>query len=322
MNISGCSDDVRRVDLLILPARQRVEEALHRARIAPFHRRIGHARDGLVKIKRRPGYVSKMMNKHAFHSVRQPHGADRQPDARDQRRDADHVENALHHGRRKRRTAPAPASQPRVLSRNKSRPNLGLREGNADLHAHQRHDQRLVNGRANPQTIKRAIQIPPLVRRINPPHHAQQHQNQPRHPELRNAVDGHRLLPHRIVQRHQQARRHPAHQRKSRFSHFPTMPFNSSMPSINMLLPRDTINAISEQPSPIAAACPNSTRHATFPNGTSSRPQPRINRPKWIPRRMRNAGPERPRHQFPRILQRHLRRQRRKVNRFHHREAQ
>ncbi len=53
-------------------------------------------------------------------------------------------------------------------------------------------------------------------------------------------------------------------------SHFPTIPFNSSMPSINMLLPRDTISAISEQPNPIAAACPNSTRKATFPNGTNS----------------------------------------------------
>ena len=41
------------------------------------------------------------------------------------------------------------------------------------------------------------------------------------------------------------------------------------MPSMNMLLPRDTINAISEQPMPSAAASPNSTRQATLPNGTS-----------------------------------------------------
>jgi hypothetical protein len=41
------------------------------------------------------------------------------------------------------------------------------------------------------------------------------------------------------------------------------------MPSINMLLPRDTINAMSEQPIPSAAASPSSTRQAALPNGTS-----------------------------------------------------
>ncbi len=43
--------------------------------------------------------------------------------------------------------------------------------------------------------------------------------------------------------------------------------FNSSMPSINMLLPRETMKPTS--PHAIAAAndSPTSTRHATLPNG-------------------------------------------------------
>ena len=41
------------------------------------------------------------------------------------------------------------------------------------------------------------------------------------------------------------------------------------MPSMNMLLPRDTMNAIIEQPIACAAASPNSTRQTAFPNGTS-----------------------------------------------------
>ena len=45
------------------------------------------------------------------------------------------------------------------------------------------------------------------------------------------------------------------------------MSFNSSMPSISMLLPRETMKPTS--PHAIAAAkdSPTSTRHATLPNG-------------------------------------------------------
>src|SRR5882724_1525716 len=51
------------------------------------------------------------------------------------------------------------------------------------------------------------------------------------------------------------------------FSHLRLMSFNSSMPSINMLPPRDTMKPTS--PHAIAAAkdSPTSTRHATLPHG-------------------------------------------------------
>src|ERR1700733_8932975 len=51
------------------------------------------------------------------------------------------------------------------------------------------------------------------------------------------------------------------------FSHLSVIFFNSSMPSINMLLPRETMKPT--RPHAIAAAqdSPTSTRHATFPNG-------------------------------------------------------
>src|SRR5580698_417275 len=50
-------------------------------------------------------------------------------------------------------------------------------------------------------------------------------------------------------------------------SHCFEMAFNSSMPSINMLLPRDTIMASSPQPMAAANDSPTSTRQATLPNG-------------------------------------------------------
>ena len=51
------------------------------------------------------------------------------------------------------------------------------------------------------------------------------------------------------------------------FSHLPATPLNSSMPSINMLLPRETMNATMPQPIAAANDSPTSTRHATLPNG-------------------------------------------------------
>src|SRR5580704_15621466 len=54
------------------------------------------------------------------------------------------------------------------------------------------------------------------------------------------------------------------------FSHWRGKPLMTSMPSINMLLPRETISA--SKPQPIAAAkdSPTSTRHATLPKGKIS----------------------------------------------------
>ena len=51
------------------------------------------------------------------------------------------------------------------------------------------------------------------------------------------------------------------------FSHWPAMPFNSSMPSINMLLVRATIMATRPQAIALASDSPTSTRQATLPNG-------------------------------------------------------
>ena len=42
------------------------------------------------------------------------------------------------------------------------------------------------------------------------------------------------------------------------------------MPSINMLLPRETISASKPQPAAAAKASPTSTRQATLPKGSSA----------------------------------------------------
>ena len=98
--------------------------------------------------------------------------------------------------------------------------------------------------------------------------------------------------------------------RQIAFSHFPTMPFNSSIPSINMLLPRDTIKRDQRAAHAHRRRLPQFHPPGHIAERHQSRPDPRINRPKRIARRMRNAGLKRPRHQLPGILQRHLRRQR------------
>ncbi len=51
------------------------------------------------------------------------------------------------------------------------------------------------------------------------------------------------------------------------FSHVRMTPLNSSMLSINMLLPRDTIRASMPQPMAAAKDWPTSTRQATLPIG-------------------------------------------------------
>src|SRR5579862_2010783 len=52
-------------------------------------------------------------------------------------------------------------------------------------------------------------------------------------------------------------------------SHLPVSDFNSSMPSISMLLARDTISATRAQANVAAIASPTSTRHATLPMGSN-----------------------------------------------------
>src|SRR5580658_7319331 len=51
------------------------------------------------------------------------------------------------------------------------------------------------------------------------------------------------------------------------FSHWRGMSLMTSMPSINMLLPRETIMAIRPQPMAAAKDSPTSTRQATLPKG-------------------------------------------------------
>src|SRR6478609_3878446 len=57
--------------------------------------------------------------------------------------------------------------------------------------------------------------------------------------------------------------------RQTTLSHFPVNVFNSSIPSISMLLPRDTISPTRAQAKVAAIASPTSTRHATFPMGST-----------------------------------------------------
>ena len=51
-------------------------------------------------------------------------------------------------------------------------------------------------------------------------------------------------------------------------SHLPVMDLSSSMPSMNMLLPRDTISASKPHASDPRNACPHDTRQAMFPIGS------------------------------------------------------
>ena len=86
------------------------------------------------------------------------------------------------------------------------------------------------------------------------------------------------------------------------------------MPSINMLLPRETISATRPQPIAAAKDSPTSTRQATLPKGRIDRPKPAINRPERIARRMRNARVKRARAKFAGIFQRQFRRQRQQID--------
>jgi hypothetical protein len=53
------------------------------------------------------------------------------------------------------------------------------------------------------------------------------------------------------------------------FSHLPVMFLSSSIPSMSMLLPRETMKATRPQARAAAVASPTSTRHATLPTTSS-----------------------------------------------------
>ena len=78
-------DQVGRVGLFVLAAADRVEEALHRARVAPLHRRIGHARNRHVEVERNPQHPEPGHDQHRLPVGPQAFGPDGQPDAGDQR---------------------------------------------------------------------------------------------------------------------------------------------------------------------------------------------------------------------------------------------
>ena len=89
-----------------------------------------------------------------------------------------------------------------------------------------------------------------------------------------------------------------------------SMSFNSAIPSIIMLLPRETSKP--SRPAGQRARRGLAQRH---PPGDvlerhQHRPEPRVKRPDRIARRMRNARVERAHGQFARIFQRQVRRQR------------
>ncbi len=53
-------------------------------------------------------------------------------------------------------------------------------------------------------------------------------------------------------------------------SHLPVIDLRSSMPSMSMLLPRDTISASRPQPKAAAVNSPTVTRQAMLPHGSST----------------------------------------------------
>ena len=67
------------------------------------------------------------------------------------------------------------------------------------------------------------------------------------------------------------------------------------MPSMNMLLPRETISASKPQAIAPENAWPTDTRHAMLPMGSSVSPQPAIDGPHRVAGRVRNPGIKRAR---------------------------
>ena len=111
------------------------------------------------------------------------------------------------------------------------------------------------------------IKIAALMRRINP---AQQATPPRRSARARRTAEMRLITTDSLHMKTSSPSSVPATQpdtTQMAFSHSRVSSFNSSMPSISMLLPRDTMNA--SRPQPIAAAkdWPTSTRHATLPMG-------------------------------------------------------
>ena len=86
------SDQVGRVGLFVLAAADGMEEPFHRAGIAPLHRRIGHARNRHVEVERNPQHPEPGHDQDRLPVGPQALGPDGQPDAGDERTDADGVE--------------------------------------------------------------------------------------------------------------------------------------------------------------------------------------------------------------------------------------
>ena len=97
--------------------------------------------------------------------------------------------------------------------------------------------------------------------------------------------------------------------RQRAVSHLPESALSSSMPSLNMLLPRETIKATRPHANAAAIASPTSTRQATLPDREQLGPGPGVNGPESDNREVGDAGIKGASDQFARVFQRFLRRE-------------
>ena len=333
----------------------------NRARIAPFHRRIGHPGQGHVKIKRRSRPASRAAQNHHQPFAAQPPRLARKPHPRPQRPQPQQPADRLCRGRRQHHEKPRHRPIQAILcnplpgqyrkpgvSRNRAHahnieddeyrlvllqrrqdvlllehqaghidnavvkkqvpPQPRIRRRDRHLDPHRRHDQRLVVREAQTVEEQRQIQIPPLLRRINPPHQAQQHHHQRRHAE-RIHLHNHRLAPHEPVVPDQHPGNEPRHHANCalpapgyRFEVFDALDQQAAAPR-------------HQQPQQPRRQRPARRFRQRHPPGDvlerhQHRPQPGVNRPHRVAWRVRNPRIKRAGSQLPGVLQRQLRRQR------------
>ena len=355
-------NDVRRVGLLILAAAQSVKKPLDRARIAPLHRRVCHACDGLIKVEggaeppedgehdgdqpfepQFPGLPGEPAECSQGGQREQQSGTAENRDSREQnqtgrqrgvhaqflecllrenrkphvggdRAESDDEVNSQHHIRGVEHSDIPQLVQDEAQDEENAVPEKcvaakpGLDQGYGDFDAHGRDEERLMDGGADAKEEHRAEQVTPLSWGVDPPEQADQHDHHPRDAEEGNAVDGDRLAPHDAAEAQQQARDDPRHHT------------NGALP-----LAREAFQIIDPFDEHAAAAgneeCHKAAGHGgggglahlhtpcDVADGKQLRPEPGVNRPKWITRRVGNAGVEGSRAQFPGVFEGQLRRE-------------
>ena len=307
----GVLEDVRAMDAFILAAAQGVEEAFHFARITPLHGRDGHAGDGFVEVEGNPHKTH-----HDDDDDRFPFGADAlregaQPDAGGEGADADDVEQHLFderhvlHGRDRAHAREAEEIA-RAVDQNQVAAQLGLHQGDEHFHAHHAQNQGLVNRGADAVAQHGHVQEAPLIGRVGPAHHEQEHQRQPRHGEEGDAVNGDRFAPDKSVKPDQQTR------------HEAGDGANRGFPLLGHFLQR--FNAFDQHAAAAghhdghkAAAHrrPEGFAHLDAPGDVAprqdDRPEPAVDGPERVAGRMRNARVERTGAKLAAVLQGHFR---------------